>query len=175
MSGRCCPFVATLRRLSGGGPEDLRLSAAASVVSRAGRRAKRVRSRYKVYTEPSEGATVAPGPGSGFRVIEHEYVFDETVSRRFVRRYHFSGAETIFPLAPCKTNLVPPDQAGGPRRRDTRKKKTHTLMERRLGDRGSKKVSKKKPTRFEKKFRKRECLKKKIYQNDTRRADEFLK
>lgn len=59
LSGRCCPFAATLRRLSDGGPEDLRLSAAASAVNRARRRVKRVRSRYKVYREPSEGATVA--------------------------------------------------------------------------------------------------------------------
>jgi len=51
------------------------------------------------------------GAGSGFRVVEHEYVFDETVSRRFVRRYHLSGAETIlFFLALCKNELVRPDR-----------------------------------------------------------------
>lgn len=33
---------------------------------------------------------------SSFRMVQHEYVFDETVSRRFVRRYHDSGAQTIF-------------------------------------------------------------------------------
>lgn len=71
------------------------------------------------------------GAGSGFRVVEHEYVFDETVSRRFVRRYHLSGVETIlFFLALCKNELVRPDRAGGPRIT----KKTRTLIARRLGE-----------------------------------------
>lgn len=86
-------------------------------------------------------------------MVEYEYVFDETVSRRFVRRYHFSGAETIFPLAPCKTNLVPPDQAGGPRRRHTKKENAHTDKAATRGWRDEESL--------EKKFRKRECMKKK--------------
>lgn len=33
-------------------------------------------------------------------MVQHEYVLDETVSRRFVRRYHLNGAETILFFRP---------------------------------------------------------------------------
>lgn len=69
---------------------------------------------YSSRTQRDYGS--ARAQDSSFRMVQHEYVFDETVSRRFVRRYHDSGAQTIFLGLGARSDPAVQSDSGRPRR-----------------------------------------------------------